>query len=133
MMDIKNLVYVLTRITIGVSMLGHGLVRLPKIAQFSEGMAKKFADSMLPDFIVSPFGYALTVAEFAIGILLVLGLFTKKASVAGMVVMISLIFGSCLVENWAVINSQLIHAAFFAFLIWFLHLNSWSIDRLLKK
>jgi thiosulfate dehydrogenase [quinone] large subunit len=47
--------------------------------------------------------------------------------------MISLVLGSTLIENWSVLNSQLIHAAFFAFLIWFLPLNHYSLDRWIKK
>jgi thiosulfate dehydrogenase [quinone] large subunit len=129
----KNIAYSLIRVIIGVSMLGHGLVRIPKIVKFSEGLVSKFADSMIPEIVIAPFGYALTIAEFLIGLFLVMGLFTKKAALAGIVVMISLVLGSTLIENWSVLNSQLIHAAFFAFLIWFLPLNYYSLDRWIKK
>ena len=124
----KKLAYFLLRIIVGMSMFGHGLVRLPKIAAFSAGMAEKFQDSMIPIFMVEPFDYLLTIAEFIIGILLLLGFLTRQSLVAGSIVMIVLVFGSSAVENWPVINSQLWHAAIFAFLLWNLDYNSWAID-----
>lgn len=127
-MNNKKLAYFLLRIIVGVSMFGHGLVRLPKIDAFSSGMAEKFVGSIIPQFVVEPFGYLLTIAEFVIGIFLILGLFTKQNLVAGTIVMIALVFGSSAVENWPVINSQFWHAAIFLFLLWHLDYNSWAID-----
>ncbi|WP_452225542.1 DoxX family protein [Lacinutrix chionoecetis] len=129
----KKQAYALTRIIVGVSMFGHGLVRLPKITEFSNGMVKKFSDSMVPELLVSPFGYALTIAEFALGILLIIGLFSKQTLLASIITMILLVFGSTMIENWSVINSQLIHATIFAFLLWFLDYNYWALDNVIKK
>ena len=117
-----------------MSMFGHGLVRMPKLAGFSNWMMGQFQKSMLPDVIVEPFSYILPIAEFLVGILLLLGLFTKHALIAGSVVMISLIFGSSMIEEWGSIPSQLIHTAFFCVLLVFVDsYNSLSIDKLLSK
>lgn len=117
----------------GASMLGHGLVRLPKLTAFSNWMVNSFKESMLPQQIVIPFSYALPVAEFIIGIMLIMGLFIKQAGIAGGFVMVILIFGSCLTENWEAVPSQLIHAAFFAILIHFARDSSFALDNLIKK
>lgn len=114
-------------------MFGHGLVRLPKMAAFSEGMVTKFAGTIIPEMLLEPFGYLLTIAEFLVGLLLIIGLFTKQAAITGVMIMCILIFGSTLVENWSVINSQLIHAAFMAYLIWFMEYNYLAIDQVLAK
>lgn len=88
---------------------------------------------MLPKALVLPFSYALPIAEFTVGLLLLLGLFTKSALLAGGWIMLILILGTALVENWEAIPSQLIHLAFFALLIQFVPYNSWSLDQYLRK
>ncbi|ACY15590.1 hypothetical protein [Haliangium ochraceum] len=48
MHDPQQTAYALARLPIGFSFFGHGLVRLPKIQQFAEGMAKAFENTWLP-------------------------------------------------------------------------------------
>lgn len=125
--------FLLLRLAIAISMFGHGLVRLPKLTTFSNWMVGSFENSMLPKIIVTPFSYILPIAEFAIGLFLLLGIFTKPSLVAGAVVMLILLFGTSMIENWEAIPSQLIHIAFFALLLLFADYNSWAIDTLIKK
>lgn len=125
--------FLLLRIAIAISMFGHGLVRLPKLVTFSNWMTSSFENSMLPKIIVTPFSYILPIAEFSIGTLLLLGLFTKPSLIAGAVVMLILLFGTSMIENWEAIPSQLIHIAFFALLLHFIDYNSWAFDTLIKK
>jgi thiosulfate dehydrogenase [quinone] large subunit len=96
-------------------------------------MVGSFENSMLPKIIVTPFSYILPIAEFAIGLFLLLGIFTKPSLVAGAIVMLILLFGTSMIENWEAIPSQLIHIAFFALLLHFADYNSWAIDTLIKK
>lgn len=104
--------YLLTRLTIGTSFFGHGLVRLPKLDTFVTHMAAPFEHSILPHALVVAFGYVLPFVEFGVGLLLLPGLFTRQAAIAGIIVMMMLIFGSTSIENFGVLDSQLIHAAF---------------------
>lgn len=120
--------FLLLRLGIGVSMFGHGLVRLPKLAGFSKWMVTSFEKSLLPSAIVTPFSYALPILEFGIGTLLILGLLTKQALLAGSIVMLLLLLGTTLIENWEALPSQLIHLVFFAILIQFISSNTWSLD-----
>lgn len=122
--------FLLLRLAIGASMFGHGLVRLPKLNGFSNWMVATFEKSMLPKAMITPFSYLLPIAEFTIGLLLLSGLFTKPALIAGGLVMTILILGSCLIENWEILPSQLIHAAFFAILLQFAANNTYSLDNL---
>lgn len=124
--------YLLTRLAIGTSMFGHGLVRLPKLEGFSHWMVSSFTKSMLPEALVTPFSYLLPILEFIIGILLIIGLFTRSALAAGCLVMIVLIFGSSMLENWDAIPSQLIHVAFFAVLLHFIPGNTWAVDQVIS-
>lgn len=125
--------FLLLRLAVAISMFGHGLVRLPKLTTFSQWMIDSFENSMLPKIIVTPFSYIVPIAEFVIGLLLLLGLFTKPSLIAGGFVMLALLFGTTMIENWDAIPSQLIHIALFALLLHFIDYNSWAIDTLIKK
>jgi thiosulfate dehydrogenase [quinone] large subunit len=113
-------------------MFGHGLVRLPKLNGFSHWMVGLYEKSMLPTALVTPFSCALPILEFLIGLFLVAGLFTRISLIAGALVMVILILGTTLIENWDAITSQLIHAAFFAILLHFIESNSWALDKVVK-
>lgn len=125
--------FLFLRLTIGVSFFGHGLVRLPKLAAFSNWMVGSFKKSILPDALVIPFSYTLPVAEFTVGLLLVGGLFTQYALVAGGILMLLLLFGTTMIENWDAIPSQIIHLALLALLLHFLDANTFALDHLHKK
>jgi len=129
----NNIAYLLLRLGIGISMFGHGLVRLTKLQKFSEWLVGNFKKSFLPDFMVVPFSYALPFAEFLVGLFVVLGLFTQQSLTAGGIVMLVLIFGSTTIENWDALPSQLIHLAFFAVLLHFVQSNSVALDQLKKQ
>ncbi|NIG55636.1 DoxX family protein [Chitinophaga sp. Cy-1792] len=125
--------YLLLRLGIGASMFGHGLVRLPKLEKFSGWMMGTFEKSMLPTALVKPFSYALPIAEFLVGLLLIAGLFTRQAAVLGGIVMLSLIFGTTMIEGWDFLTGQLVHLVFFAVLLQFISSNTYALDNLLKK
>jgi thiosulfate dehydrogenase (quinone) large subunit len=125
--------FLLLRLALGASLLGHGLVRLPKLAGFSQWMVATFQKSMLPAALVTPFSYALPILEFVIGLLLVAGLFTRVSLVAAGALMLVLILGACLIENWDALPSQLIHVAFAVLLLNFLSSNTWALDLVLGK
>jgi len=130
----QQISFLLARLAVGISMFGHGLVRLPKLQSFSHWMVGQFEKSMLPEIIVTPFSYILPIAELLVGIFLLIGLFTRQALVAGSLVMIALIFGSSMIEEWGAIPSQLIHAAFFSILLIFeKSYNSFAVDLILEK
>jgi len=125
--------YLLARLPIGMSFFGHGLERLPKLAVFSHGMVASFSKSILPEGLVLPFGYILPVLELLTGILLLLGLFTRFAAVLGVALMLALIFGSTMIEQWNNVFTQIIYGGYLALLFYFAPYNTISIDGLLKK
>jgi thiosulfate dehydrogenase (quinone) large subunit len=100
-----NLAYFLCRITIGTSLFGHGLIRMPILSGFSGWMTGQFKNSMLPQEMVLPFSYILPFAELTVGILLLIGLFTRQTLTAGAALMILLIFGSTMIQQWEAIPS----------------------------
>jgi len=132
-MKAQNISYLLARLPIGMSMFGHGLIRLTKLQTFSDGMVKEFNKSILPDWLVLPFSYTLPFLEFLVGILLLLGLFTRLASILGVAIMLALIFGSSTLEQWNNIFTQIIYGAYFALLFRYAELNEYSVERLVRK
>ncbi|MBS1522478.1 MAG: DoxX family membrane protein [Bacteroidetes bacterium] len=123
--------FLLLRLAVGTSALGHGLVRVPKLRVFSQWMGDTFAKSMLPRSMVALFGLLLPIVELILGVLLISGLFTLPALIAGSFEMIFLVFGCCMIENWEPIASQLIHLIIYVVLIQFLSNNWMALDNLI--
>lgn len=132
-MKSHNYAFFAARLPIGLSFFGHGLVRLPKLDQFSGWMLKTMEKSFLPPELISPFSYALPVLEFAIGLLIIIGLFTRQSLFAGLLVMSTLIFGSTTIENWDAITGQLVHAGYLAVLLFMIGHNNFAVDNLFAK
>lgn len=128
-----NTTYLLGRLPIAVSMLGHGLERMPKLQAFSSHIASQYSKSMLPVAFVTSFSYVLPFLELLTGILLILGLFTRFGCILGVLIMLALIFGSCMIEQWENVFTQIIYGAYFALLYYFAVYNRYSIDYVLKR
>lgn len=124
----KSVSYLMVRLGIGISMLGHGLVRIPKLNAFSEGMINNFQSAPLPDFLLIPFSFALPFIEFLLGLLLIIGWQTKRAAIVGGFLMLALIAGTSLIENWSALPSQMIHLLFFILVYEFNQANAFALD-----
>ena len=118
MKDFKTTFFFL-RLPIAVSLLGHGLVRLPKLPAFTDWLVTTMEKSVIPEFLIVPFGYVLPIAEFLIGLSLLIGFRMKYSLFAGLALMSILIFGSSSIENWSAIESQLLHSLYLFGLVWF--------------
>ena len=125
----RELGFLVARIGLGVNLFFHGVVRIPNLAGFVQTMETKFADSLLPIFLVTPMAYAIPLIEFAVGLLLILGIATRYALLGAALQMIVLITGCCFVQEWGPINSQMFLLALAAFLIANLDLNRWAITK----
>ena len=118
MKDFKTIFFFL-RLPIAVSLLGHGLVRLPKMPAFTDWLVTTMEKSVIPEFLIVPFGYVLPIAEFLIGLSLLIGFRMKYSLFAGLALMSVLIFGSSSIENWSATESQLLHSLYLVGLVWF--------------
>lgn len=125
------LAYLMVRLTIGASLFGHGVVRMPKLTAFHTQLMGEFTQSMLPTVLVSASSYTLPFAELLTGALLLAGALTRAAALAGGVVMIVLVLGTTSIEHFNLIGDQLVHALFLAAVLAFRSHNRYSVDRLL--
>jgi thiosulfate dehydrogenase [quinone] large subunit len=125
-----ELAFVLGRLLLGLNFLLHGLVRIPKLAVFRAGILKEFAAAPLPPSLVSVYATALPFVEGSIGLLLLLGLFTRPVLVAAMLVIMSLIFGSSLLEKWSLVGDQMLYGLYIITLVLHLQRNRLCLDPL---
>ena len=128
-----ELAYLILRLTMGINMLTHGIARMLNIEGFNSWLIGQFSDTILPEFIVSISSYMIPSIEFLIGILLILGLYTSRALLSGALLIVVLVFGSGLQENWNIMSSQMVYAIFFFLLTYFIELNRFSIDKLRER
>ncbi len=128
----ERITYLLGRLPVAVSMFGHGLERLPKLSGFSNHMVQQFNNAMLPLALVEVFSYVLPFIELITGILLIIGLFTRFAAVISVLTMLALIFGSCMIEQWENVFTQIIYGLCFALIYYFEPYNYYSVDKLLN-
>ena len=124
----KELAFVMARVGLGANLFFHGLVRLPKLQGFVNFMVgEKFANSMLPDVMVTATAYAIPVVELILGIALLLGLGTRWALIGTAIQMMILTSGCCFIEEWDPINSQMFLLAMSAVLMANIELNRLAI------
>ncbi len=118
MKDFKTIFFFL-RLPIATSLAGHGLVRLPKLQTFTEGMIKSMEKSAIPEALITAFGYVLPFLEAIIGICLLIGFKPKLTIYSAFALMSILILGSSSIENWSAIEAQLLHSLYLFALLWF--------------
>lgn len=129
----RCLAFAVFRLTLGVNMLVHGLVRLPVLDDFADGLVQGFAETPLPPFLVHVFATALPVAEAVVGALLIVGLLTRWALLLGGLLITALVFGTALREQWDTLGLQMIYALSYFLLHFFIGYNRFSMDHLFGR
>lgn len=129
----RKLAYAMLRFTLGLSIFMHGLVRLPHLRAFADGTAKLFMDTPLPAFTVRLFAVGLVLVETAVGLLILLGLWTRWALFLGALTMAALVFGTALRSDWDTLAIQLLYALIYAALIATRGYNAYSLDALIVR
>src|SRR5437667_881150 len=83
-----SLAYALLRLTFGVNLFMRGIMRIyTGTGGFAQGMVKQFENMPMPVAIIMPFALTLPWVESAIGLMIVLGVQTRIALVAGSLMM----------------------------------------------
>src|SRR5260370_24463328 len=92
----RRLAFAFLRFTLGLNILMHGAVRLPILSAFVAGLEKEFAKTPLPPFAVKAFAYSLPFEEGLVGLLVLVGLWTRNALLLGALSMAAFVFGTAL-------------------------------------
>jgi thiosulfate dehydrogenase [quinone] large subunit len=112
--------YVLLRVLTGFDFFGHGFARTftgTHLSGFAQGMVKSMATAPLPSSLTLASGYAIPVVELVIGILLLLGLVTRYALILAFLLMLILMFGVTMKQDWASAGTQLMYGLVLAMLL----------------
>lgn len=113
----------------GLNMFMHGAVRLGEnYKAFIEWTQGVFADTWLPGWLVTLEAALIPGVELVIGALLILGLQTRFAIILGVGLMMTLVFGMNVVQDWELVNRHLIYAMAFYALMHNLEYNQVSLD-----
>ena len=129
-----DMAYTLLRLALGLNIFIHGLGRLgPNYQKFVDWTLGLFQGSPLPEFAVTAFAHSIPVLELVIGGLVLLGLFTFPALIAGTLVMIALMTGMCVLQKWEIVGIQMNYILLYSILIFFLQNNQISVDALIFK
>ena len=120
----------LLRLTLGANIFLHGFSRLiGDHAVFAAYMDKQMHNASLPGFLVYFVGVVLPWCEGTVGLLMILGLWTSVALIAGSLLMLALQIGTCLAQNWDIAEAQLIYVLLYFVLLTYCERNRWSLDR----
>lgn len=126
--------YAIFRMSLGMDIFMHGFARiLTGVATFVAQTEKPFAKTIIPMPVVHYFLTILPFLEFAVGGLLIIGLFTMEVSIAGALIMIILIFGMGSRQEWGNVGNEMVYAAWYFLLITFNENNWFCVDNLRKK
>jgi thiosulfate dehydrogenase (quinone) large subunit len=129
----RKMAYLMLRFTLGLSILMHGLVRLPHLTAFADGMVKLFRETLLPAIIVRAFALSLVFVEATVGLLILLGLCTRWALLVGTLSMASLVFGTALRSDWNTLAIQMLYTSIYTALIATRQYNAYSVDALIQR
>lgn len=121
------------RMALGVNILIHGIVRLPKQDSFSAWMVDLYKDSMLPSSVVQLWSYAVPYIETTLGALVIIGLFTRQTLFALGLFLVALILGSCLIEKWEWAAFQMIYILFVCYLLQNVEHQRYTVDGFLAR
>jgi thiosulfate dehydrogenase [quinone] large subunit len=112
--------YLLLRLVTGLDFFGHGFARIftgTHLAGFAHGMVKSMAAAPLPASMTLATGYVVPCVELVIGVLLLCGLWTRATVTVALLLMLVLMFGVTLKQDWAAAGSQLLYGLVLAVLL----------------
>lgn len=116
----QRLAYVLLRVIAGMDFFGHGFARIftgTHLSGFAHWMVGDMAKAPLPPQVVLATGYVVPCVELLIGVLLLTGLATRFALVTAMLLLLVLMFGITLKQDWNVAGQQLLYGLVLAVLL----------------
>jgi thiosulfate dehydrogenase [quinone] large subunit len=125
-----TIAYAILRLSFGANIMLHGLSRLLNgRAAFLAYLHHYFEHAhLVPASTLPAFGIVLPWVETTLGLLLMLGLFSRFTMIAGALVMLCLVIGTNLAQDWVVSGLQLIYCFIYYYLLVHLDQNTLSAD-----
>lgn len=125
--------YAILRLSFGANIMLHGVSRLLNgRAAFLTYLTHYFEHAhLIPASSLPAFGAVLPWVETSLGLLLMLGLFSRFTMIAGALVMLALVIGTNLAQDWVVSGLQLIYCFLYYYLLVHLDENTISVDAMM--
>jgi len=127
--------YTILRVSFGANIMLHGVSRIYMgHAAFLAYLTHYFEKApYFPAGMLSSFATVQPWVETILGLLLVIGLATRFSLIAGGLVIMCLVIGTNLAQDWLVSGLQLIYAFLYYYLLVHLDQNRYSIDGLRQR
>ena len=126
--------YFVLRFSLGVDMFMHYIVRQWGVSQdFVPVTEKLFVGNLLPMSWVHYFLTFLPYFEGLLGILLLLGLWSRLAITTEGLLVTVLLFGTAIRSDWTVVSHQMIYLLFVFFLLAVEEWDYFSVDAYLER
>ena len=112
--------YLLLRLLTGLDFFGHGFARIATgahLSGFAHGMVKSMAETPLPQALTLATGYAIPCVEVVVGALLLAGLWVRGALTGAFLLMLVLMFGVTLKQDWNAAAQQMVYGLVLAVLL----------------
>jgi thiosulfate dehydrogenase [quinone] large subunit len=130
----RALGYFILRLSLGVDMLMHYVVRTWGVSQdFVPVTEKMFVGNLLPMSWVHTFLTILPYFEGLLGVLLILGFLSRWALTAEGLLVTVLLFGTAIRSDWTVVSHQMIYLLFVFILLAVEQYDYFSVDALLSR
>jgi thiosulfate dehydrogenase [quinone] large subunit len=120
--------YLVLRLTMGVNFLLHGATRVPQLHAFIAATVKEFAGTALPAPLVGFYALAIPFIEVVLGVAITIGAGLRVVVPLAGIYMITLMAGTLLRAQYAIVSEQLLYSLAFVALIVLRGADTRSID-----
>ena len=129
----ETIAYALLRLTLGMNIFGHGFTRIVEGVSVSvAAQLTGFENTPLPIWFARAFLTIMPFAELTIGLLIILGLFSRVALASGALLITILTFGMSMQSEFSITGLHLSYAVVYFILIFMRRYNRLSLDALLR-
>jgi len=108
----QHVAYVMLRVIAGMDFFGHGFARIftgTHLSGFAHWMVGDMAKAPLPPHLVLATGFVVPWVELLVGLMLLFGIGVRFALVTAMLLLLLLMFGITLKQDWTVAGQQLLY------------------------
>ena len=124
------------RLALGVNELMHGVTRIfmgAGLSGFLSFTQTQFKDAPLPVWQVRSFATVVPICELIIGVLLIVGLWTRWALTLAALLMAGIIFGTAVRSDWQLVFLQMFYSLLYAMMLMGRRYDDWSLDAMMGR
>jgi thiosulfate dehydrogenase [quinone] large subunit len=124
------------RLALGMNELMHGITRIfmgAGLSGFLTFTQNQFKDAPLPVWQVRSFATVVPICELIIGVLLILGLWTRWALALAALLMVGIIFGTAMRSDWQLVFLQMFYSFLCALMLTWRRYDTWSVDAMMSS